>query len=281
MRWVSHLTGVSVATAGPWLTAGFGLVGVVLIALYAAQLFDTATGQRAADLFSFFPGSFVLIMAYSEGLVIAASAGCLLALHRRAWWAAGLCAAVATATRPTALALVPACLVAALLAMRARREWQALVAPALAPLGAVAFFGWLAGGGGSVTRWYQVEKAIWQEHLSVSVLATRFRDAFDAPLLNLNAMDAAVGSIVLVLAVVVVLRAKQPAADTVYVVLVALSFELSYTIGARPRMLLVVVPAFIAIARASGRWWTLLIAVTAALLPLTAALSWLTLLQTP
>ncbi len=81
-----------------------------------------ATAQRAMVLVALFPGSFVLLFTYSEALLVLLAAGCLVLLHKRIWWAAGLAAALGTATRPNGVALVAACAVAAFIAIVERRS---------------------------------------------------------------------------------------------------------------------------------------------------------------
>src|SRR5207302_760700 len=84
------------------------------------------TARRATLLFCFFPGSIVFSMVYSEGVMIALAAGCLLALQQRRWLLAGVLGGLATAARPNAVVLVVACGWAAVDAV-VRRGWPAPV----------------------------------------------------------------------------------------------------------------------------------------------------------
>jgi hypothetical protein len=98
-----------------------GLVGfAALCAFYALarSYFDDSTARTATLLLAVWPASGVLNLPYSEGLFIAAAAVALLALHRQRWWIAGVAGAVATATRPTGLAVIVAALIAAGLEFR-------------------------------------------------------------------------------------------------------------------------------------------------------------------
>jgi hypothetical protein len=50
---------------------------------------------------------------------------------------------LATASRPGAIAVAAACACAAGLAIWRRRDWRALAAPLIAPLGFIGYVGWL------------------------------------------------------------------------------------------------------------------------------------------
>jgi hypothetical protein len=102
----------------------------------------------------------------------ALAAGTLLALNRQRWLLAGLLAAGASATRSVAAAIA---VVALVIAARAwwqtpgDRRWTATglrpwLAPALSPLGVIAYFAFLRGRVGSWTAWFDVEERGWHMH---------------------------------------------------------------------------------------------------------------------
>jgi hypothetical protein len=130
---------------------------------------DRAAADRAALLVCWMPGSVVLSIAYAEALMLSLVVGCLWAVRDRRWWVAGLLAALATATRPNAVALVPALAWAALVAVRERREWTAVAAPLLAPLGALAFHGFLWWRTGRVDAWALIQRNGWDEQVDLGV----------------------------------------------------------------------------------------------------------------
>ncbi len=132
VRALRAATGLAPVPAGVVVNIAMATVAAAVIWLLARDLLADKVATRAVLLFSFFPGAYVLGMVYSEGTFLALAAGCLLALHRRQWLVAGLAAAAAGATRPTGLVLALCCAWAAVVALRRRREWLALVAPALA-----------------------------------------------------------------------------------------------------------------------------------------------------
>jgi Gpi18-like mannosyltransferase len=142
------------------------VVAIALTGLLAYRMWGTHVAERSMILMTVFPGSFVLSFAYSEALLLALAVACLLCLHRQQWLAAGLLAALGTATPPNGLALAAACAVAAFFAIRDRREWRSLIAPVLAPLGVVAFQLFLWHHTGERSAWFRVQRVTWSEGAS-------------------------------------------------------------------------------------------------------------------
>jgi hypothetical protein len=139
----------------------FGFVATLLVWKLASDIFDPDTGRRAALLFCTFPGAFVLSWAYSEALLVMLAAACLWWLRKERWVLAGVAALLAGATRATGALLIVCCAWSAVEALRKRRDWKALAAPVLSPLGIVAFFGYLKVHTGSWNTWFDVEKRGW------------------------------------------------------------------------------------------------------------------------
>lgn len=157
----------AVATTGVSLM--FGAVATVAVARLAARLTDEQRARRATVLFCLFPGSVVFSLGYSESLMIALAAGCLLALLDGRWWLAGVTAALATATRPNAVGLVAACAVASAAAIYSRREWRSLVAPLLAPVGILGFLAYLGRHTGESGVWFRVQREGWHQEFDFGV----------------------------------------------------------------------------------------------------------------
>lgn len=95
-----------------------GATFVAIVGIIARQLFDARTAEKAMIVAALFPGSFVLSWAYSEAVLLTVAGLCFLALARRSWWLAGLLAALGTSARPNGLALVAACGIASLVAIK-------------------------------------------------------------------------------------------------------------------------------------------------------------------
>lgn len=135
-----RLSGLSFETSALVTTLVASALAMAVIWLLLERMTDPGTATRAVTLACFFPWAFILSMAYAEGLLLLLAAVCLLALLDERWVAAGLAALLAGAARPNGLVLALPCAWAGLAAVRRRRQWHALAAPALAPLGGLGFF---------------------------------------------------------------------------------------------------------------------------------------------
>jgi hypothetical protein len=233
--------------AGLLLNTLLGAVAIWLVGLLARE----RVAYRAMLLMVFFPGSFVLSFTYSEATLIAVAAGCLLCLQRRQWLAAGVLALIGTGTRPNGLALVAACAVAALFAIRDRREWKALVAPALAPIGFIAFQWYLYARTGE-WAWFRVQTEAWDEGTSFGWTAVKNTlEAFIRPLSSPTDIITAVSFITMIALLVVMWKRRVPAPWVAFTLVVLALMILPATVTARPRFLYTAFPAFIAVAA----WW--------------------------
>ena len=229
-----------------------GAVAVVLVGTMARRVFDVRVATRAMFVFAFFPGSFVLSFAYSEALLIVFSASCLLLLMDERWLLAGLAAALATATRPNGIAVVLACLVAAAVVVRDRREWRALGAVVLAPLGFVAFQLYVDGVAGERGAWFRVQSEAWAEGASFGLTAIRntftfVTDPFESPAGALTALSL----VALVGMGYCAWRRRLPLPWIAYCAVVIALMLIPETVTARPRFVFTAFPLFVAVAA----WW--------------------------
>ena len=270
VRGLSTPLHVSPLIVGVVLTVLAGAGAAVAVWLLARRLAGPRVADRAVALFCFFPGAFVLSMAYAEGLLVLASAVCLLALLDRRWVLAGLSAAVATATRPNAAPIVLACLVAAIVATRRERDLRSWLAPLLAPLGGIAFFTFLWVRTGSFMGWFRSERTTWRDHLDVGITAVHrvFQTITGpAPSLSpggLNIQMVALGAILAVVGIVLMVQWRPPWPVLVFGVTTILMACASVNVGPRPRLLLAAFPVAIAAARkVHGRAFVALLGVSA------------------
>ncbi|MHB8393923.1 MAG: mannosyltransferase family protein [Candidatus Dormibacteria bacterium] len=127
------LSGLLIAFLG---TAGFAYC----LQRLAALEFGPEGAAWAPWLVLMSPFGSFFAFAYTEGLFFALGAGSLLCARRGRFGWAGILAALATATRPTGLILVPALLVEAW--MQSGWSWDGL-APTLAWLGTVPLVGYM------------------------------------------------------------------------------------------------------------------------------------------
>ena len=254
-----------------------GAVAVALIGVLAHQVYGPRVALRAVVLVSLFPGSFVLSYAYSESVLLVCVAACLLALHHERWVLAGLAAALATATRPNAIALCLACAVAAFVAIRDRRDWWALAAPLLSPLGYIGFQAYLGQHTGESGVWFRVQNEAWDERVSLGTSTAR--SVFDALLHPLSSPHDSLTLFTVAALVLMVLACRKvrlPAPWWAYSLGIALLMLLPTTVGPRPRFLFTAFPLLIGVAawwpERDREWWAYLLAVMSAMLVAVVAL---------
>jgi hypothetical protein len=235
--------------AGLVLSLLFGALATVLVWFLADKVAGRRVADRAAVLFAFSPGAFVMSLVYAEGLLIVFSAACLIALLERRWVLAGVLAALASATRPNATAVAIACAWAAGVAIWQRREWRAATAPLLAPLGMVAFFAYLWWHTGETLIWFRVESQGWGERIDLGWTNLKLiGDVAIHPFHNPNKLVLVLSMILAGVLIGVLLRAKLPGVLNAYA-LGGLGLVLASHINARPRFIFVAFPLVIALAK--------------------------------
>jgi hypothetical protein len=147
IRWIP---GMGVARAGIVVTAIAGLAAAAGLARLGLRLTDDArTSVLLVALWAVAPGAMVLSMAYSEALICALAAWALVAVLDRRWITAGVLTLLAGTVHSSAVALIAAVEVAALIALegatRTRRPplgaWlRPVAAGVMAPLGLIGFW---------------------------------------------------------------------------------------------------------------------------------------------
>ncbi len=228
------------------VNAILGLIVVVLVAMIAEHLYGEQVGRTTALLVAMFPGSFVLSFAYSEPLMIALAAGCMLCLLDCRWYEAGALAALTTATRPNGLAIVLACMVAVYPAIRDRRDWHALSAVLMAPLGFVAFQIWLGNHTGEAGVWFRVQREAWGEGASFGWTAiTNTAEALISPFSSPTDTLTAISLVATVILLILSWKIKLPWMLTVYSWAIVALMLVPATVTARPRFLFTAFPLLI------------------------------------
>ena len=238
--------------AGVFVNALVGGLAVLMIGYLARVLYGVKPAERTMILVALFPGSFVLSFAYSEGLLLLLAAACLLFLYRRQWLLAGVVAALATATRPNGVAVAVACGVAALIAIWQDREWKALIAPILAPIGFVAFQWYLRVHTNEDWAWFRVQREAWAEGTSFG--ATALQDTFGFLTHPLNSPTDVLTTTSLFAMFALIFTAwkkRLPWPMVAYVVVVLALMIIPETVTARPRFVYTAFPLFIS----AGAWW--------------------------
>jgi hypothetical protein len=279
----SHLFFTSWLAAGMIVSTIGGFIATVLVQRLATGWWGEEAARRVVIFFCLFPGSIVFSMVYSEGVLIPLIAGCFIALERRRWVLAGLLAGASTAVAPVALAIVPACAVAAFLELR-RRGWQerearrALWAPVLSPFGLALFAIFLWFWAGSPTASYTAQHHGWSERTTLFSLVhvaqhlihqiAHAPSHLSHPGINLNYISGLLGAAFLAWAIVLLFRARPriPAAPIVYVLGIAAFTLTSSMTQPNPRMLICAFPALAVVAyRLTGKAYTRLLVITTVL----------------
>jgi hypothetical protein len=250
------------------VSAVTGATAVYGVGRLARALAGDAAGARAALLFAVFPGTFVFSLGYPEGIVITCVSFGLLALLRRRWWVAGLLGALATAASPVALAFVLSCAWCAGRSIAKERRFGALVAPALAPLGFVAYMAYLRVHTGQLDAWRLTERGGWHSSASPTypfrILGTFLRDPLSP---TLTGQILFFGTVAAVVGIVLMIREHQPAPVLLYGFGAVAAAAVSQPVGLRPRFWMLAFPMIIAVGtRYEGRTHRVLVAVSAALL---------------
>jgi hypothetical protein len=249
MRLVWRLTPLTPLGAGIFVSVVAGALAAFLIRALVRQLADDEAAERAFVLFCFFPGAFILTMVYAEGVMLVGAGICLLALLRKQWVLAGLVGALASAARGNGLVLTLCCAWMAAIAIRRDRDWRALAAPVLAPLGAVGFFLFLKMRTGSFTAWFTVERYGWDERFDFASNNWNHAHKFlHHPFRNGNELILGLGLLFAIGAGYALVRSGLPSVFSVYTFATLALVFLSATLGLRPRFLLTAFPLLFPIA---------------------------------
>jgi hypothetical protein len=164
---IAWLPGVTIVAAGLVVTAVAGLAAAWgLTALGLKLTGDPRISLLLVAVWAVAPSSTVLSMMYAEALFCALAIWALVALVSGRWLTAGVLTLAAGTVRSTALALILAVGVAALIAVvqavRARQPfaqwWRPLAGAALAPLGLLGYLGYVARATHRLDGWFWVEK---------------------------------------------------------------------------------------------------------------------------
>jgi hypothetical protein len=139
VRLTVDITRLSYSQAEIVLSFFFGLTSVIAIWLAVRSVFGKVIADRVALLYVFFPASYVLSMAYTEGLFLTAAAACLYAISKKYWLAASMFAVVGSLSRSFGVVLIACVVVAALPVVLKKWEWRPMAAIVTAPLGFIAW----------------------------------------------------------------------------------------------------------------------------------------------
>jgi Mannosyltransferase (PIG-V) len=282
---VAHYEILSTTVAGVIVSGLGGLVATVLVGRLAESWWGEQASRRAVLLFCLFPGSVVFSMVYAEGLMIPLAAGCLLALQKKRWLLGGALAALATATEPQALVLVPVCAVSALRALyRDRSVLRPLLAPALSVVGAGAFavFLWLWTGSPFASLiaqrdgWSERTDVFALAHLEQQLTAQLGQPHFNNPTIDLNLVVGFGGALVMIGLLILMARNRREMSleAILYTLGIAWLGMTSEYVPPMPRLLITAFPAVLLVARyVRGRWFVAILCLNGVMLAGLSALT--------
>lgn len=252
IRCTMTMTGLSAGHSGMVVSFIGGLVATVLLWRMARSLFDERTADGVALLFVFFPGSIVFSMVYGEAVTIPLAIASLWSLHKKRWVLAGVTSCLAVATRPTALVLIACCVVAAAVAIWKQREWRALAAPALAPLGLLGYLFYLHHHVGDAFITFRVQERYWKQETDPLAVIDVFRELAEEGIRASYNHDVVTAGFLLLVATVglaAVKRVALPPMLYLYTAGVMASVLISAPNLAKPRYLLTAFPLLIVAVR--------------------------------
>ncbi|MER6467953.1 hypothetical protein [Streptomyces collinus] len=163
MRMTSAVTGLGPYGAGMLVSVVASFAAALGIHRVAERFGGRRAGLAAAGLWAVWPGSGVEWAVYSDSLYVALAVWACHAVMTRRWPAAGVLTFAAGLNRPTAAALIAALGVAALCAVRDRRDGvlRPLLALGLAPLGLLGYLGWVGNRMGDPGGYFTLQSGAW------------------------------------------------------------------------------------------------------------------------
>ncbi len=269
MRLLEPVLPGGMLSAGLIISHAACVVALVLLYRLTEDLFDSAVAHRATAYLMAFPFAFFLCAAYNESTFLMFSLAALYCMRRQYWWAAGVFAGLASATRQAGILLALAFVVEYL----RRRDWRLrsirfdALAVLLVPAGTAAYALYCWRAFGDPLKFAHIQ-SLWGRELSWPGTGTQravdeiFKAASEGRIFQstvvLNVVDLAAVLVTLGLLVLSVFGRWSLGADSVYLVIFAwagLLLALLFPMGehlalhSTPRFVLEMIPAFLVLAR--------------------------------
>jgi len=248
----------------------------------AARLTDRSTATRSVALLLFAPGAIALSMTYSEPLFILLACACLWALLEHRWELAGVFALLGGAARPSGIALVAACVVAAFVALRRDRQWRAITAPVLSIVGFLVVPIYDLVHVGDFFAFWKVERDGWHAHVDFGRTALHELHLFvQHPFHDFNTFMT-VAAMAVILGGLVLMGFWRPPPEIVAYTLVIVALALgTATLNSTFRFAMTAVPLFVAYARVLRRNSLLIVLGVSAALFAVAGAATVSMIYTP
>ncbi len=263
------------ALAGLLVSNAACLVALLGLATLATMLFDEAVARRATLYLILFPTALFLFAGYADALFLAVAIWCVVALHRHAWWQAGVLGLLAALTRQMGLFL----LVPFVWEYGRAAQWRLRavrldgLAVLLIPGGLLLFMAWLWHAVGDPLAFLHAE-GHWAHHATAPWqtlvrAVSQLRQQSDAIFLFRDTVDLA--AVVLVAVLILVGSRWLSPGETLFsaaIWLLAICYpSATWALQSDGRYMLLAFPAFLTLARLGGkRWFNVTIIVTFALL---------------
>jgi hypothetical protein len=159
------------------------LLAAALLYLYVRRQLDAESALFAVALVFCWPTACFYSFGYAESLNLLLTVAVLLLADRQCWWLAALACGLATATRPTAVTLIPVLLLAHWLNAQPRRRGALLGLGVVASLGVACYAVYLTGRFGSPAVYFdnfrnwipELGESQWPRFLRLENIANGFK----------------------------------------------------------------------------------------------------------
>ncbi|GAA2595012.1 hypothetical protein [Streptomyces axinellae] len=256
-RGLTALSPLGTAQAGVllgWLSALAAAWGIHAV---GRRVYDNRTANWLVILWGLWPNAVVETMAYTESMMTALSAWALYAVLTRRWLWAGSLALLAGLSRPNGFAAAAAVIVAAAVALwrepADRHNPRIWAAPALAPLGWLAYVAWVGARTGSPTGYFAVQRA-WGSQFDFGLYNLMFLVRIAEPDRVASQYLAAAVVLAAPVALLLLIRERPPLPLVVYgVTLTLVALGGAHYFASRPRFLIPAFPLLFVAARWASR----------------------------
>jgi Mannosyltransferase (PIG-V) len=261
IRIVTPLVGGNAYVAGMVVASVCFFIALLGIGTLTRLDHDLPTARRAMLYLTIYPAALFLFAGYSEALLLALAAWCLVAIRQHRWWQAGVLGLLAAMTRQVGLLLVLpfAWEYAKAAGWKVRGLRFSALAVVLIPCGVLLFMAWLWHSMGDPLAFLHAEKS-WHRALTPpwDTLAAGVAGMWRMPdTISWVRSLADLGAVVLFAALIVVGARRQPVGYTLYSAgawLLPLLLPTSgWSLESDARYMMAAIPCFIVLAALGKR----------------------------
>jgi len=268
IRLVKGFLGVNILESGLIVANAASLLAVLVFWRLLRLDYSQTLSRRILWLFLLFPTSFYLVSVYSEGLFLALVFSSFWFARKNRWLVAGLVGAVASATRPVGIFLLPALLIEwwetklktqnSKLKTLEVKDWVDFGSVFLVPVGLVAYMIYLQQHFGDVLMFLHSQPAFGADRSDRIVLLYQVFWRYGkmlatvqlGSLLYFRVLQELISSVVFLILGIASFK-KVRLSYAVFAILSFITPTLTGTFSSMPRYVLVMFPAFILL----GKWF--------------------------